>query len=381
MIDPSGAGPEAVAPPPGGIRRFRLYYARNERTIAVLFFVGGFVFDILALGRIDSWRAIGQQIVYLAVVTLALTQMFFEEGAPPLELGKMSAVKRWYFEYRTAIVHFFFGNLLNLYTIFYFKSSSLVVSFGFLGFLVFLLIANESVRFKSLGLPFKFALLSLCTLSFFAYVVPVFVSSIGLLVFLFSILVGCLPLVGVSWWIRTRAPGRVLQARKQISVPLGLVLIGFLALYYFRLIPPVPLSIPFIGVYHDVEKTEEGYRLSHERPAWRFWENGDQRFLAQGGDKIYVFFRIFSPTRFSDQVTMRWYWKDDAGRWALQDSIPINIVGGRQEGFRGYGVKSNYQFGDWKVRVETDDGREIGRVYFNVEIAPLAPRAFEVDID
>ncbi len=37
-------------------------------------------------------------------------------------------------------------------------------------------------------------------------------------------------------------------------MPFGLVLIGFLTLYLFRLIPPVPLSIPFIGVYHAVER-------------------------------------------------------------------------------------------------------------------------------
>ncbi|MGA7984499.1 MAG: DUF2914 domain-containing protein [Burkholderiales bacterium] len=381
MNDPSAAGGEALDPPPGGTRRLKLLYQRNERKVAIASFSGGFILDALTVDRVDSWRLIGQQVGYLAVIMVALTQMFLEEGRPLRELDKMSVLKRWYFNYRTALVSFLLGTLLNLYTIFYFKSSSLVVSFAFLGFLVFLLVANESARFRSLGLSFRFALLSLCMLSFFACMVPVLVGSIGLVVFLFSILVGCVPLIGLSLWIRARAPERVQQARRQISIPLGLVLVGFLAFYLFRLIPPVPLSIPFIGVYHDVEKTEQGYRLSHERPAWRFWENGDQQFLAQGGDKIYVFFRIFSPTRFSDQVTMRWYWKNDAGRWAPQDSIPINIVGGRKQGFRGYGVKTNYQVGDWKVQVETNDGREIGRIYFNVESAPIAQRSFEVDLD
>jgi hypothetical protein len=159
------------------------------------------------------------------------------------------------------------------------------------------------------------------------------------------------------------------------------VLVVFLALYLLRLIPPVPLSIPYIGVYHAVERTGDEYRLSHERPFWRFWHHGDQDFLAQPGDKVYVFFRIFSPTRFSDQVTMRWYWKDAPRGWSLQDSIPINIVGGREQGFRGYGVKSNYQPGDWKVQVETTDGREIGRVYFSLASAAEEPRDFDVDIE
>ena len=373
--------PEAIPAPPGGIHRLKLYYEKNERGIAVLSFAAGFVFDIVTLSRIDSWLSIGQQILYLVVIVTALTQMFLEQGGPQLDLDKMFSIKRWYYQYRTAIVHFLFGSLLNLYTIFFFKSSSLLVSFSFLVFLVLLLVANESKRFKSKGLPLKFAMLSLCVLSFFAYVIPILVGSIGLLVFLASMLVGCLPLIGLAWRVRARAPQLVPLASRQIQLPLSLVLLAFFILYYFRVIPPVPLSIPFIGVYHSVERTEQGYRLGHERPPWRFWHNGDQDFIARPGDKVYVFFRIFSPTRFSDQVLMRWYWKDGARGWTLQDSIPIKIVGGREQGFRGYGFKSKYQPGDWKVQIETTDAREIGRVYFDVQTGPEWPRSFEIDIE
>ena len=64
----------------------------------------------------------------------------------------------------------------------------------------------------------------------------------------------------------------------------------------------------------------------------------------------------------------------------LQDTIPIRITGGRAEGFRGYGFKSKYQPGEWKVQIETTDGREIGRIYFDLELAPESPRAFRVDV-
>lgn len=362
------------------IHRIKEYYERHEHRIAIVFFVGGFLFDLITLDAIDSWITIGQQVIYLVVIMAALMQMFFEESLPPREFEKMFVLKRWYYDYRTAIIHFFFGNLLNLYTIFFFKSSSLLVSFLFMIFLISLLVANESSRFKSLGLPFKFALLSLCLLSFFSYVIPIFVGSIGLFVFLFSMLVGSLPVVAIGWWIQTYRESVFERAKKQILLPAGFVLIGFLTLYVLKLVPPVPLSIPFIGVYHNVEKIPEGYKLSHERPWWMFWHNGDQEFLAQRNDKIFVAFRIFSPTRFSDQVIMRWYWKDNHAGWLLQDSIPIKIMGGRIEGFRGYGVKSNYQPGSWKVQVETTDGREIGRVYFDLEIAPESPRNFEYDL-
>jgi hypothetical protein len=372
--------PEAIKASPGAIERLRLYYAKNEQKIAVLSFICGFVFDIVTVDRVDHWVAIVQQVVYIAVILAALTQMFFEEGRPAADPAGRFIVVRLYYQYRTALVHFFLGTLLNVYTIFFFKSSSLLVSFGFLAFLVFLLWANESERVKSIGLPFKFTLLALCSMSFAATVVPIFVGSIGTTVFLASMLAGCVPVVAVAWWIRRRKPEHFPRARRQMLVPLGAVLTGFLVFYYVRLIPPVPLSIPFIGVYHAVEKSGDEYRLSHERPIWRVWQHGDQEFLAQPGDRIYVFFRIFSPTRFADQVQMRWFWKDDARGWVLQDSIPIKIVGGRAEGFRGYGFKSNYQPGDWKVQVETTDGREIGRVYFSLETRPEWPRTFEIEL-
>ncbi|HKB82035.1 MAG TPA: DUF2914 domain-containing protein [Burkholderiales bacterium] len=367
-------------PPTSRFGQLRIYYERNELAFDIAAFVGGFVFDIAMLDRIDAWSTIVQQAVYLLLIAVILMQMFFAEGEPARDIGSMPAPKRWYYEYRTALVHFLLGTLLNLYTLFFFKSASLVVSFVFMLVLAALLVANESRRLKEqFGLSLKFALFSLCLLSFSAGIVPVFVGSIGPFVFLLSMLVACLPLAVINRRIHIHAPGRVRQARRQILMPFGVVLVVFLSLHLVRLIPPVPLSLPFIGVYHNVERNEDTFRLSHERPFWRIWDNGDQKFLAQPGDRIFVYFRLFSPARFSDQVLMRWYWKDASGHWKLQDSIPIKILGGREQGFRGYGMKSNYQPGDWKLQVETTDEREIGRVYFDVAAAPETPRNFEVD--
>ena len=334
---------------------------------------------MLTVGRIDAWATIAQQAAYLAVIAAVLMHMFLQQNEPAAEAA--GRLRRWYYEYRSAVVHFLLGALLNLYAIFYFKSSSLLVSVGFLGFLVVPLLANELRRVKSAGLGFKFVLLSMCLLSFFACIVPVLAGTLGPGLFILSTLLGAVPLAAAVWWVRRSAPEKFALARRQILLPLGCVVIGFLTFYWLRVIPPVPLSIPFIGVYHGVERTAAGYRLSHERPQWRIWHNGDQHFAAQPGDKVHVYFRVFSPGRFSDQVLMRWYWKDEARGWTLHDSIPIRIVGGREEGFRGYGVKANYRPGQWKVQVETTDAREIGRVYFELVPAPAAPRTFLAQLD
>jgi hypothetical protein len=376
----SAAGPQAPPPAaPGALQRLRATFEQNERAVAAAFFAAGFVFDIVTVGRVDSWSTIAQQAAYLLVIGAVLVHLFLEQGAPAA-----AGASRWarrYREYRSAAIHFSLGALLNLYAIFYFKSSSLLVSFAFLAFLLALVLANESRRFKALGLHVKFALLALCCLSFAAMVVPVFVGSIGTTVFMLSMLAGSVPLAALGWWIFRRRPALFAAARRQILVPLGGVLAAFLLSYLFRVIPPAPLSIPFIGVYHAVERSGDSYRLSHERPWWRFWHHGDQWFRAQPGDRVVVYFRVFSPARFADQVQMRWYWKPEGRGWALQDTIPINIVGGREQGFRGYGFKTNFQPGAWKVQVETNDDREIGRVYFDLEAAPAGPRNITTDVD
>ena len=339
------------------------------------------MFDTIAVGRVDSWHMVVQQIIYLAMVTAVLTQMFLVPEEPALE--QLHGAKRFYYRHRLALLSFFLGTLLNVYTVFFFKSSSLLVSFSFMLVMIGLLFLNEFGPFKRTGVAFKFALLGLCGLSFCATVVPVLFGQVGTGIFLLSMAAGCVPMLALAAWIRRWAPERYLAVRQQMLVPFGFVLILFLGAYLLKVIPPVPLSIPFIGVYHLVERTQSGYRLSNERPPWAFWRNGDQKFLAQPGDRVYVFFRIFSPANFADEVQMRWFRREAQG-WTPQDTVPIKIVGGRAEGFRGYGFKAKYQPGAWKVQIETTDGREIGRVYFDVEaaIAAVNPasRSFKVDI-
>lgn len=351
--------------------------SRYEHFFPVAFFAGGVLLDIFTLNRIDSWAAIGQQFFYLAIILLMLLQMFFEEAKGAEAIQPTSAISRFYYKYRIFALHFAFGALLSCFSFFFFKSASVFSSFAFLIIMIALLVANEFEKVQSMGLPVKFALFSICSLSFFASVVPILVGRLGVTVFLLSMFAGCLPLTFVTLWIQSKFEHLFDKCKRQILVPNGLVLLLFLILYLFKVIPPIPLSIPYMGVFHSVERTNEGFRLGHQKSWWKFWSAGDQNFKAMTGDKVFVFFRIFSPTNFTDEVLVRWYLKDIQRNWVLQDSIPIKIFGGREEGFRGFGAKSNYQPGEWKVQVETEDGREIGRIYFDLELTPEAQRNFE----
>jgi len=61
--------------------------------------------------------------------------------------------------------------------------------------------------------------------------------------------------------------------------------------------------------------------------------------------------------------------------YVTTDRIGFPISGGRDDGYRGFTVKQRVTPGDWRVDVETDDGRILGRVSFRVEPAPDTPPA------
>jgi hypothetical protein len=137
-----------------------------------------------------------------------------------------------------------------------------------------------------------------------------------------------------------------------------------LGLFTFHVIPPVPLSLLHIGIYHNVTRVAATgmYEVSHEpAPWWRPWVRDDARnFRAHTGDRVYCFIRLFAPHAFRDEVRVRWARRTVAGGWAASDALPIAVVGGRELGFGGYTYKQNWTRGEWRVTVETVDGREIG---------------------
>jgi hypothetical protein len=154
--------------------------------------------------------------------------------------------------------------------------------------------------------------------------------------------------------------------RTHVLYPFGFIQAVFVALYFMHAIPPVPLSVKYMGIYHGVKKTEEGWELSYTRPSWKFWEHGDQVFLARKGDEVFCYIQVFSPTRFKDRLQVRWLYEDSRRGWVSADAIPLPVIGGREEGYRAVTEKTNFQPGAWRVQVETMDDREIGRISFEI---------------
>ena len=105
------------------------------------------------------------------------------------------------------------------------------------------------------------------------------------------------------------------------------------------------------------------YKLSYEpAPALFFWQKVSSTLELTPGAKIWVFVRIFAPTKFNDQVQFAWEY-DDAQRGWVEWGRPFSTTlgGGSEEGYRTYANTTPSKPGDYRVRVLTADGREIGR--------------------
>lgn len=339
------------------ITQIKEIYRKHRSRVPLAAFFAGFLFDMIMLRRIDELAVIIQQALYIAIsatlIGVELVELDRHVSAP------RGLVKAW--KYREHFLHFLLGTLLNSYTIFYFKSASAASSFLFLALLAGLLYVNEFKRFASWQTHVHVALLSLCVISYLLALSPIVLGFIGTVPFLCSLL-----LSGIFYYAYQRALKRHRVDPIHLAVSYAAPQILFVLLYFLHAIPPVPLSVKYMGIFHSVKKSNGEWELAYTRSRWKFWQNGDQTFYARAGDEIFCFAQVFSPGGFHDRLQVRWSYWDERRGWLPADAIALQVTGGREEGYRAVTKKSNFQPGSWRVQIETMGNREIGRIGFEV---------------
>lgn len=348
--------------PAGWIQRAKDFYLAHEPACTAGFFVAGFLFDTMFVGRIDRIHNIIHQATYLFLCAYFIGLELRETHGRFTPPERLKTVWR----YHKGATHFMLGTLLNIYTLFYFKSASLSTSFLFLALLAGLLAANELKPFEQYGTHLRMGLFSLCLVSYFSYLIPLLIGHIGTVPFILALSAATGAVAVLIWRLRAHLGDQPQVIAETVTAPYGAVAMVFALLYFMRLLPPVPLSLHYIGIFHNVRRSGDQFELDMTRPAWKFWQNGDQSFAAHPGDVIHCFVSVFSPTRFKEHLQVRWEFYNARGRWESADAIPIDITGGRDGGYRGETVKSHFQPGLWRVRVQTSDQRELGRIELKV---------------
>jgi hypothetical protein len=353
------------------IHHVRNWYGRFERPISSISLFGGFAFDIITLKRVDFFWENIWIVAHLVIVGLCIILINLQS---PEEMDEKDVTRAhfWYIN----ILQFFFGGLLSTYLVFYFRSATLAVTWPFLFMLAIAFIANERLKKHYARISFQIGLFYLSILSFAVFIVPVFLGEVSTRVFIIS---GFLSLV--TLWLFLRLMGfftleRFRKSRYGLVMMVSLIFVGTNVLYFFRLIPPIPLSLKDAGVYHLIAPNGEGdYVAEAEDKSWTSYFALHDTIHIVSGSPVYVYSAVFSPGSFHFDVVHQWQYFDvNRYQWVDADRTELPVVGGREGGYRTFSVKEQIAPGQWRVNIETVAGHVIGRLRFDVEEVSAMPK-------
>jgi len=337
-----------------------------------VFFFSGVAYDTFTLTRIDRLQDNLLLLIYLLLLGLliVLTGRLGIEPAPDREaLTTLSPFARWILRarpYYPMASQFLLGGLFSAYAIFYSRSATLTSSAIFFALLVLLLVANEFLRDRLSSLRLLVSLYALVCFAFFTFFLPVMTGLMNAVIFLIGAGLSAAVTLRVVHLIYRNNPDRSKREAVGVAAP-AFALIGLLVgCYFLNWIPPVPLSMKFGGIYHEVKKTGDRFELSFEKQWYQAWKRSDSIFPAN--EPIYCFTAVFAPVDLNITIYHHWYVRTSSSKPFIHaDRIPIKISGGREGGYRAYTFKQRLDPGDWRVDVETEDGRIVGRVSVRVE--------------
>jgi len=348
--------------------RFKSYLRKNRRYAPVFFFICGFTWDTLTLGRIDRLYDRVVLLTHLSSLTacLYLYNLADDGKWEGTLIGK-------YQDYLPLAIQFFLGGLCSAFVIYFSRSVSFTKTLSFFVILVVLLFANELLKKRISNKYLQFSAYFFVNFTFFTFFLPVLVKSMNTFVFLVSGAISLSITLALIIYIYRKSPSTraEISKRKMLGLIAGIYLF-INTFYFFNLIPPVPLALKDGLVAYNVERVEGGYEITHERaPRLQFWKNYSSTFYHTPGERIYVYTSIFAPTAFNKTIAHRWKWRNPVtDKWEITDRIDYQITGGREGGFRGFTFKSGVIEGRWRVEVVTENNRVIGIVNFEVVTAP-----------
>ncbi len=352
-------------------QRTKHFITTYERHLSSASLVVGFGIDNLTLQRIDL---LFENIILFSYICIAGFSILL------FNLHKGGVLRGSFFNslstFLPLVIQFAFGGLFSGFVVFYSRSASLFTSLPFLAVLVGILIAGELIRGFYKRLSYQATVFFLALFSFLIFYVPILVKRMNAWVFLLSgILALCI------FYILSRVLSRLvphITSANRVSVQRGVGGVFFLiVLFYFtNILPPIPLSLKDVGVYHNVERTARGYVLKQESLGFFDSLKLYEPVSFTPGSAIYVFSSLFAPTDLKTNIRHVWqYYDEEQGEWMTANTVSFPIRGGSDGGYRGYSLKQNVFPGKWRVQIATMSGQIVGVKKFRV--IPGTPKGFE----
>lgn len=343
-------------------------HARHFGTIA---FVGGFIIDYLTLTRIDQFFDNFVLIAYLTLVALGIVFVHFYNSKLRNSIAPTGSLREkpflWVHTFAPIIIPFAVGGIMSGLLVFYSRSATLAGSWPFMLILLGMIAINELLKEGYARFTFQVSMWYFALLLYLLFAIPMLFGAIGVGPFLVSGVASLAIVAGFIRFLKSLSPWQYALSRKGIFRSILGIYVLVNVMYFFNIIPPVPLSLKDTGVYHHVVRSGNEYVAQGEIGEWYDMFLLKDTFHAVAGDRVYVYSAIFAPRGLSARVVHKWSKYDEVKeKWVVTGLIPFSVSGGRDGGFRGYTI-NNVSSGDWRVDITTESGQIIGRVKFEVK--------------
>ena len=346
-------------------KRLKENFEKHKEHYLTISFVLGFIVDNFTLYRVDSLldNAILSTYVVFAMVSLLVLYA--------ATAGKFSDARNArYRTYAPLVTQYAFGGLFSGMLIFYGRSGSWMVSWPFLLIILLVIYGNETIHDRVQRLLYSIGMLFVGLFAYVVLVVPIIIGKMGAVVFVGSGIVALIIMllfVRVLGWI---VPRFIAIHYRALIFVIGIIFVIFNFLYFANIIPPIPLSLKDVGIFHSVVRFENNvYQLSYEKGKWwQYFRKSDDVFHPTPGGNIFCFAKVFAPTSIQTDIYHTWsYYDSDAKAWKEYAHIKYNIIGGGAGGYRGYTYIQNFREGAWRCTVETERGQVLGRQEFTMD--------------
>lgn len=344
--------------------KIKALYEKYERILMPATLVLGTALDFVTFKTIQIKTSFMLLVAYFLVAGFTILFLHIYDAKPLLQ---KIGVLRYLRLACPLIIQLTFGALLSASFIFYWFSGALTASWPFIVIIAILMVSNDVFRHYFLKTGVMVGVFYFITFSLSAMILPYVFNSISIWTFILAGICSLVVIVSFIYVLQKLLPS--MKERKAVFViTVSFIFIFMNALYFLNMIPPIPLSLREAGVYHDIQRSLNGYKLQAETETWYEKLLPGQTIHIRSGDKVYVYSAIFAPAKLNTTMIHHWqYYDEGAGVWVEKDRIPFSLIGGRQEGFRGYSYKTFVPAGSWRVNVETSRGQIVGRIMFDVQ--------------
>lgn len=341
-----------------------MHHAKEHST--TILFLAGFVFDMILLP--DAGHALTLYIgfVYLGIVAISI---LFREML--VARNRATKLEEKIYNIFTFAIAYFSGSALSFVCVYAFRSADIQASWPLFVILLLCILVNETISAHNFRLTLDVTVLFIATLFFTVFNMPLIVGVQNNVVFLVSIGVTIVISLIFIMLLKKTSETADMESGRAVALAVGVpMFVGML--YFLNAIPAVPLALHTAGVFHRVEKNDQGefIALIEEEESSSFFKNPFARkthYVSPQDDGIYFYGAVDAPAEITAPLSHVWEkYNNTTKHWEEKLVIPFSIEGGRENGYRAYSKKESIEEGLWRVTIKVDTNRVVGRKTFNV---------------